>query len=64
MWDVEDLEDSILVSEYITDSTATDHNLYIVGDLMYQSNYRSGLRVVDISDRENLEELGFFDTVP
>ncbi len=64
MWDVEDLEDSILVSEYITDSTATDHNLHIVGDLMYQSNYRSGLRVVDISDRENLEELGFFDTVP
>ena len=64
MWDVEDLEDSILVSEYITDSTATDHNLYIVGDLMYQSNYRSGLRVVDISDRENLEELSFFDTVP
>jgi hypothetical protein len=32
---------------------AIDHNLYIRGDLMYQSNYKSGLRILDISDREN-----------
>lgn len=64
IWNVEDLEDPILVSEYTTDNPATDHNLYIVGDVMYQSNYRSGLRVVDISDRENPVPLGFFDTVP
>ena len=42
IWDVQDLEDPILVSEYTTDNPATDHNLYIVGDVMYQSNYRSG----------------------
>jgi len=64
IWNVEDLEDPILVGEYITDNPATDHNLYIVGDVMYQSNYRSGLRVVDISDRENPVEIGYFDTVP
>ena len=64
IWDVQDLEDPILVSEYTTDNPATDHNLYIVGDVMYQSNYRSGLRVVDITDRENPTALGYFDTVP
>jgi hypothetical protein len=32
--------------------------------MMYQSNYESGLRVVDISDRENPKQVGFFDTVP
>ena len=31
---------------------------------MYQSNYVSGLRILDISDRENPEVVGFFDTVP
>ncbi len=64
IWDVQDLEDPILVGEYMTDNPATDHNLYIVGDVMYQSNYRSGLHVLDISDRERPQPLGFFDTVP
>ena len=64
VWDIQDLEDPILVTEYITDNPATDHNLYIVGDVMYQSNYRSGLRVVDISERETPKALGYFDTVP
>ena len=41
-----------------------DHNLYVRGSLMYQSNYVSGLRILDISDRENPVETGYFDTVP
>ncbi|MGH7502670.1 MAG: hypothetical protein ACREL7_13055 [Longimicrobiales bacterium] len=41
-----------------------DHNLYIVGNLMYQSNYVSGLRIVDITNRSDPREVGFFDTVP
>ncbi len=64
VWDVKDLDDPILAKEYFADNPSSDHNLYIVGDLMYQSNYVSGLRILDISDRENPELVGFFDTVP
>ena len=64
IWDVQDLDDPILVKEHLSENTASDHNLYIVGDLMYQSNYNSGLRVLDISDVENPREVAFFDTVP
>ena len=64
VWDVVDLDDPVLVKEYIAETTTTDHNLYIRGDLMYQSNYGSGLRVLDISERENPVEIGFFDTTP
>ena len=64
IWDVSDLDDPVLVKEHIGETFTIDHNLYIVGDLMYQSNYVSGLRVLDISDRENPTEVGFFDTVP
>jgi len=64
VWDVVDLDDPVLVKEYIAETTTTDHNLYIRGDLMYQSNYGSGLRVIDISNRENPVEVGFFDTTP
>ena len=46
------------------ETSATDHNLYIVGDMMYQSNYAAGLRVIDISDPLNAREVGYFDTAP
>jgi choice-of-anchor B domain-containing protein len=64
IWDLRELEDPILANQYVSDNPATDHNLYIKGDLMFQSNYDSGLRIFDISDRENIRPVAFFDTVP
>lgn len=64
IWDLQDLEDPIMVKEYVSDNPSIDHNLYIKGDLMFQSNYDSGLRILDISDRENIRPVAFFDTVP
>lgn len=64
VWDIRDLDDPVVVKEFIGATPAIDHNLYIVGNLMYQSNYLSGLRVVDISDRENPREVGYFDVEP
>ena len=64
IWDVSDLDDPIMVKEHFGETLTIDHNLYIVDNLMYQSNYVSGLRVLDISDPENPVEVGYFDTVP
>ena len=64
VWDVKDLDDPVVVREFIGTTRATDHNLFIVGDLMYQSNYAAGLRVVNIADRENPVEIAFFDPDP
>lgn len=64
VWDVQDLDDPVLVHEYIAETTATDHNLYIVGNIMYQSNYDAGFRVIDISNPEQPVEIGYFDTSP
>lgn len=64
IWDIADLDDPILVKEHFGETFTSDHNLYIKGDLMYQSNYLSGLRILDISDPLNPIEVGFFDTVP
>ena len=64
VWDVTELDDPVLVAEHFGSTTATDHNLYIKGDRMYQANYQAGMRVLDISNPENLEEIGFFDTTP
>ncbi len=64
IWDLADLDDPQVVGEFMGTTQASDHNLYVVGNLMYQSNYQAGLRVIDISDRKNPVEVGFFDTVP
>jgi choice-of-anchor B domain-containing protein len=65
IWDVTDLDDPLLLKEFLNpNSTAIDHNQYVVGDKVYQSNYVQGLRILDISDVENPKEVGFFDTVP
>ncbi len=64
VWDVSNLEEPVLVKEHLGVTSASDHNLYIRGNLMYQSNYVSGLRVLDISNPVEPKEVGYFDTVP
>ena len=64
IWDLTDLDDPVLAGEYVAETTETDHNLYVKGNLMYQSNTAAGLRIIDISDPENPFETAYFDTSP
>jgi choice-of-anchor B domain-containing protein len=69
VFDVTDLENPKLHFEHFQDTVSIDHNNYVHDGLLYQSNYTSGLRVLDTSfvdDLENpqLEPVGFFDTFP
>ena len=64
IWDVKDLEDPVIAAEYLHETEASDHNLYVSGDFMYQSNYRVGIRILSIADREDPSEVAFFDTEP
>ena len=66
IWNVADLDAPSVTGVYRGQSTAIDHNLYIRGNRAYQSNYRSGLRVLDISNigAASLNELAFFDVYP
>ncbi len=64
IYDVAELDDPILVGSVDGPSAATDHNLYVKGDRMYQANYQAGFRLFDISDPEAPEEIGWFDTTP
>ena len=64
IWDMLDLSDPVLVTEFRSDQVSIDHNLYIKDGLVYQANYTSGLRVLDVRDPLNPAVLGFFDTTP
>ncbi len=64
IFDVGELDDPVLVGRVDGPSGATDHNLYVKGDRMYQANYQAGFRLLDISDPESPVEIGWFDTTP
>ena len=66
IWDVEDLTAPVRFATFTNDTTAIDHNLYVKGDRVYQSNYRSGLRILDASGvgEGRLTEVGYLDTWP
>jgi len=62
VWDMSDLDDPVLVKEYFATTMDTDHNLYVRGNYMYQSNYGAGLRILDVSNPAEPREVGFFNT--
>lgn len=66
MWDVSDLDNPKSLGFHESKSGATDHNMYIYNNLIYQANYRAGLRVLSFKDVDNgkLKEEAFFDTYP
>ena len=66
VFDVSDLDAPVYVFAYEAATTVIDHNLYILGNRVYQANYTSGLRVLEFGDLANQEltEIAFFDTFP
>ena len=66
VFDLTDLDDPQLHTEYVGPTSAIDHNGYVKDNEFYLANYTSGIRVLDISEigNKNISEIGFFDTFP
>lgn len=62
VWDMARLDEPILLQEFLGPTSATDHNQFVRGQYVFQANYASGLRVLDISDPTQPHEVGYFDT--
>ena len=63
-FNVEDLNNPFLEYTHVGSNAAIDHNLYIKDGIAYQSNYRAGLRLLDVNNPTNPEEVGFIDIYP
>jgi choice-of-anchor B domain-containing protein len=60
--DVSNLSAPLQVGSFSSGSTAIDHNLYTRGNLILESNYRSGIRIFDATNPTVPVHVGFFDT--
>ncbi|MCH7944611.1 MAG: choice-of-anchor B family protein [Armatimonadetes bacterium] len=65
VFDVSDIPNPTLVSTFTNGLAAIDHNLYVKGGFIFESNYSSGLRIFDGNDDPTAPtEVGWYDTFP
>ena len=66
VFDMSDLMNPQYLYAYEAATSSIDHNLYVLGNRVYQANYSAGLRVLEFGDltRQEISEVAFFDTVP
>jgi len=62
IWDIQDLGNISLVSEYESSPGIIIHNALVSDDFAYISYYVDGLRIVDLSDITQPTEVGYYDT--
>lgn len=66
IYDCLDLDNPQYMGYYESSIPVADHNQYVKGSLVFQSNYLGGLRVLDLSNigSGELSEVAYFDTDP
>ncbi len=66
VFNVSDLDAPQYVFAYQAATRSRDHNLYVLGNRVFQANFTTGLRVLEFGDLANREliEIAFFDTFP
>ena len=60
--DVSNLSAPVQVGTFTNGLPAIDHNLYALGNFIFESNYRSGLRIFDATNPLAPVERAYFDT--
>ncbi|HLM56141.1 MAG TPA: choice-of-anchor B family protein [Pyrinomonadaceae bacterium] len=63
VWNVSDLDAPFVETVFQGSTPSIDHNLYVRGLFTVQSNYRSGVRILDTRAATPVE-VGFFDVYP
>jgi choice-of-anchor B domain-containing protein len=66
LWDLSDLTAPVNFANYVSSLPTIDHNVYTHNGYAFESNYTSGLRIINLDDiaNGNLVEEAYFDTYP
>ncbi len=62
--DLIDLDNPVVVHEWIGPTQAVDHNGFVKGNFLHLSNYRRGYTLLDISNPLAVTHHGYYDTYP
>jgi hypothetical protein len=64
VFDIQDLSNPVYLGRFSNGNLATSHNLYVKGNLLFEANYTSGLRIFDVTSPTAPTEIAWFDTEP
>ncbi|MEM7166529.1 MAG: choice-of-anchor B family protein [Planctomycetota bacterium] len=64
VFNVVSLTAPFLATTFTNNNPAIGHNLYTKGNLLYEANYRSGVRIFDVTNPLAAVEVAYFDTYP
>lgn len=66
LFDMADLENPKILDPHVHATRCIDHQLFVRGPMLYQTNYTCGLRVLDARrvGEGQLQEVAYFDTAP
>jgi choice-of-anchor B domain-containing protein len=66
IFDVSDLDAPVFVGYHEHPLTVIDHNLYVHGQFLYQSDYEAGVRILRMDNlaTTSMTEVAYFDTYP
>jgi len=68
IWNIESLTKPIWVNTFFSTHTVIDHNLYVNGTFVFETNYCGGLRILRFDEHlfraPTLTEVAYFDVAP
>ncbi|MCE9594195.1 MAG: choice-of-anchor B family protein [Planctomycetes bacterium] len=64
VFDIQDLSNPVYLGRFSNGNQAISHNVYVKGNLLFEANYTSGLRVFDVTQPLTPTEIAWFDTEP
>ena len=62
--DVDDPSNPVYLGHFTSGVPAIDHNCYTHNGFLFEANYRSGLRIFDLTDPVNPTQVAYLDTSP
>lgn len=62
--DVSDISNPSVISTFATNAGDTPHNPYVIGDVMVLAAYLDGVYMYDVSQPQNPQYIGYFDSHP
>lgn len=64
VFDIQNLSNPTYLGSFTNGNLAVGHNLYVKGNLLFEANYTSGLRIFDVTNPLAATEVAWFDTYP
>ena len=64
LWNISNLPVYNETDSYLANGVSIPHNAHLDGNVAFISHYTLGVRIVDITNRNDIHEVGWYDTYP